>query len=244
MKKLLNTIRKNTKDKPLSKQTSPTTSQSTPVVSAGNPCPFLRGLVGAGMIDNGEVPIPRLLDAIETMAATRDEGTPNLSKNALRAVAATANGFAPSQIAHNLRHGVNLDTLRQGPFYKHGVHSRTLTENSQVDHDQLARLASFGSTKTDQDGNVELGLNDKEISRLLRDNFLRGAYAGHHRSPVQIPIMKAEYPLLLHVMGKQGKKERYLSVSELSALLIDHKFPERMMSKLTDKPDQTCPHQK
>lgn len=201
-------------------------------VSAGNPCPFLRGLVGTGMIDNGEVPINKLLDAIEAMVATRDSGTPDLSRAALRAVAVTANGLAPTQVAYNLRHGVNIDKLREGPYYKHGVHTRTLAETGEVNDDQVLRLSQFGSPKTDKDGKVELGLNDAEIKRLLRANFLRGAYPGHHRLPTDIPIMKSEYPLLLQVLGKQGKDERYLSINELSDLLYHRKFPERMLSRL------------
>lgn len=201
-------------------------------VSSGNPCPFLRGLVGTGLINNGEVPINKLLDAIDDMVATRDNGTPDLPRSGLRAVALTANGFMPTQVTHNLRHGVNIDKLREDPYYKHGVHTRTLAETGEVNQDQLVRLSKFGSPKIDKAGKVELGLNKAEINSLLRANFLRGAYPGYHRSPKHIPIMKAEYPVLLQVMGKEGRDERYLSISELSDLLYHNKFPDRMVSRL------------
>lgn len=172
---------------------------STLPVSDGNPCPFLRSLVGAGMIDNGVVPINHLLNAIETVVAHRDQGSPNVPRSGLRAVALTANGTSPKQIANNLRHGVNIDKLREGPYYKHGVHSRTLAETGEVNQDQVLRLSSFGSAKIDKDGKIELGLNETEINHLICANFLRGAYPGHHRSITDIPIMKSEYPVLLQV---------------------------------------------
>lgn len=202
-------------------------------VDSGNPCPFLRGLIGADLIPNGEVPISQLLTAIDRMMATRDAGTPDIPLSSLRAVALTANGVSPRQIAHNTRRGVNLNTLREGPFYKHGANSRTIDEYGIINHDELLRLASFGSPKVATDGAIKLGLNEHEISTMLKANFLRGTYPGHYRHLKHYPIMKAEYPVLLKVMGKQGKTERYLSVSELANLLNHNQLPERMLNRLT-----------
>ena len=44
--------------------------------------------------------------------------------------------------------------------------------------------------------------------------------------------MEGEWPILLKVMGKQGKRGRYLSVKEVRQLFVDRRLPQRMSRRL------------
>jgi hypothetical protein len=44
--------------------------------------------------------------------------------------------------------------------------------------------------------------------------------------------MDGEFPILLRVMGKQGRDERYLSIAEVKTLFAERRLPERMTRQL------------
>ena len=50
--------------------------------------------------------------------------------------------------------------------------------------------------------------------------------------PVDRQLMNGEWPVLLQVMGKEGKRGRYLSVAEVRSLFIDRRLPARMRKRL------------
>jgi len=44
--------------------------------------------------------------------------------------------------------------------------------------------------------------------------------------------MGGEWPILLQVMGKQGKAGRYLRIAEVRELFVEKRLPERMIKSL------------
>lgn len=195
-----------------------------PSVSPGNPCPFLRALVAAGLLEDRRATIGDAADVIEAVAS-RGDGEPHLPGFGLRLVALLANGLSPAAVLHNGLHGVRLDALRNGPFDKQGTGSRILDAQARVDHAELARLQAFARPKRMRGGGMEAGLDAGELEAMMDANFERAA--GHRRA-VDRQIMKAEWLPLLQVMGKQGEDARYLSLEEVRALFAECRLPARL----------------
>ncbi len=201
-------------------------STSQPVtVSEGNPCPFLRALVAQGKVPDDKVPLGEIARVIVDVASKGD-GHPKVPGVAIQGVALIANGLSPRQVWRNAMGGVRLNELRSGPLNKHGSGSGILDENANIDAAQLARLDEFASDKLDTDGNAERGLNLAEITRMMDANFERAA--GHRRA-IDRKLMDQEWPVLLKIIGKQGKAEHYLSLKDVAHLFVERRFPARMM---------------
>jgi len=197
-------------------------------VSPNNPCPFLRALVAQGMLDDGGASIGTVTETVVRVAEAGD-GDPRLPAAAIRAIALAANGLGPMDLLRNARQGVSLNALRNGPLDKKGAGSGILDADAVVDHAQLDRLDSFGGDKVGADGNVERGLDAKDLERMMDANFERAA---GRRRRIDRQLMNGEWPILLKVMGKPGAGGRYLSVAELRDLFVERRLPERMMSRL------------
>ena len=142
--------------------------------AAGNPCPFLRALVGEGLVGDDAQPAGELAATIARVARA-GEGEPALPPAAIRAIALIAHGLGPLSIARTAREGVRPGGLRGGPLDKRGVGSGVLDAQARVDGAQLDRLAGFASPKTAADGTVEPGLDLREIGRFMDANFERAA---------------------------------------------------------------------
>ncbi|MBV8535531.1 MAG: hypothetical protein JO128_08055 [Alphaproteobacteria bacterium] len=194
-------------------------------VSAQNPCPFLRALVAEGFLSDSCEPLGHLENTIREVARTGD-GKPELPSAAIVLIALVANGLNPLRLVRTAVRGVHLSALRGGPLDKKGAGSGILDQSSVFDQDQLDRMASFGSQKVDADGNVEIGLNLAEITRFMDANFAR---AKGRRRMIDRRLMNGEFLILLRVIGKQGRDERFLSVAEVKILFAERRLPERMM---------------
>lgn len=221
---------------PASHQALPTVSDNQPAqqpVSPNNPCPFLRGLVAQGLLPDDQASLPAVVDAIHTLQQGQDPDSHGkikpLPSAAIKAIAATANGFSPAQVAHNVRHGVQLNDLRGGPFDKEGAGSRILNTHGDYVQAELERLASFATLKTASDGQQELGLNQQQIQAMLDANFAR---AKGQRRALDRSLSNGEFPVLLKVLGKQGKDERYLAVKDVEQLFKQRQFPERITDRI------------
>lgn len=175
-------------------------------VSPGNPCPFLRALVSEGLLDNRVASIGEATAVIEKVAAT-GEGEPSLPSLAIRIIALLANGLNPASLVDNGINGIKLNALRNGPFDKKGAGSRILTVRGKVSATQLARLNQFASLKIAADGSQELGLDGVDLKRMMDANFAR---AVKFRRVIDRALMDGEWPILLEVMGKEGRDGRYL----------------------------------
>lgn len=197
-------------------------------VSPDNPCPFLRALVAGGFVDGHIVPLPQLSRAIE--AATGERG-PEVKLAGLKAclVALIANGLSPLRLLKSWWSGAELDALRNGPLDKHGVGSRILKTDGQVDEAEIARLAEFGTDCTDPGGGTERGLRSPEITNYMNANFAR---AMGSRRPIDRLLMNGEWPVLLNILGKGEGDERYLSVAEVRTLFVERLLPGRIASRL------------
>lgn len=200
----------------------------TPQVSPNNPCPFLRALVAQGLLADDVASLGTVTRTIAKVANAGD-GQPDLPAAAIRAIALLANGLTPLQMARNGFGGLRLNELRNGPLDKKGAGSRILDATAKVSAKELARLAEFASEKTDADGHTEPGLDLEELQRMMDANFERAA--GNRRS-IDRKLMDGEWPILLKVMGKQGKTGRYLSLKEVGELFIERRLPERMSGRL------------
>ena len=207
-------------------------------VSPNNPCPFLRGLVAQGLLPDEKASLQQVADAIHHIQDGQDSDNQGdikyLPTSAIKLIAMTANGFAPQQVVHNARHGVALSHLRGSPFDKRGAGSRILSQTGEYDAAELARLASFATPKMTATGETELGLNQQQIQTMLDANAKR---AKNYKRPFDRMIMNGEFPVLLHVLGKQsqsqnGKSERYLAVRDVERLFKDRKFPARIAKRL------------
>jgi hypothetical protein len=206
------------------------TSTKGQEVSPNNPCPFLRALVSAGMLPDDVVSLSEVTEVITRVAKTGD-GQPNLPGSAILAIAAGANGLNPLQVARNAKGGVHLNALRNGPLDKKGAGSGILDAEANVVAAELDRLDEFASEKVGASGEKERGLDLKELVHMMNENFKR---AEGCRRVIDRFLMDGEWPILLKVMGKEGKDGRYLSVAEVRQLFLDRKLPERMMSQLVD----------
>jgi hypothetical protein len=193
-------------------------------VSPNNPCPFLRALVAQGSLPDGSASIGDVTAAV-LAAARRGEGNPNLPSLAIRAIALIANGLGPVQMASNGFDGMRLNALRGGPLDKKGAGSAILDAEGKLNLAELDRLDEFAGDKTDMHGQVERGLDIGEITRMMDANFARAA--GRRRA-IDRNLMDGEWPILLRVMGKQGKNGRYLSIEEIRRLFTLSRLPERM----------------
>jgi hypothetical protein len=200
------------------------TTIETRAVSPNNPCPFLRAMVAHGLLPDDRIHIGALTHRILAVAKTGD-GAPQPPALTLRLVALIANGLSPRQIARNASHGTQLDALRNGPLDKHGVSSAILDANAAINALELQRVDEFASDKIDAQGQEERGLNLPELKRMMDANFARAA--GRRRA-IDRALMDGEWPLLLQVLGKQGRDERYLSVADVRQLFAERRFPERM----------------
>ncbi|MBV9984988.1 hypothetical protein [Bradyrhizobium sp.] len=197
-------------------------------VSPQNPCPFLRALVAEGLLSDQYEPLKHLSDTIRTVARTGD-GTAELHATPIILIALVANGLSPLQLVRTRVHGVHLSALRGGPLDKKGAGSGILDQSSRFDQSQLDRMATFGSEKVDANGNTEIGLNLAEITKFMNANFAR---AKGRRRLIDRRLMDGEFPILLRVMGKQGRDARYLSIAELKTLFAERRLPERMLRPL------------
>ena len=197
-------------------------------VSPNNPCPFLRMLVAQGLLDDRGATIGDATEAIERVAAT-GEGSPQLPGIAIRLIALLANGLGPGALLGNGLDGVKLDKLRNGPLDKQSAGSRILDARARVRPAELDRLKEFASLKDTTGGGREWGLDAKEITVMMDANYAR---AEGHRRLIDRQLMNGEWPVLLDVMGKDGKHGRYLSLREIRALFVERRLPVRMMKRL------------
>jgi len=197
-------------------------------VSPNNPCPFLRALVQQGLLRDDVEAIGDVTSTIVKVAKTGD-GSPNLPSIAIRAIALIANGLGPIAIVQTGLRGLRLDALRNGPLDKKGVGSRILDSHAVVNEAELERLKEFASDKEAADGTTEPGLDNADLTRMMDANFAR---AEGNRRGIDRKLMDGEWPELLKVMGKPGKKGRYLSIAEIRRLFVERTLPERMMQKL------------
>jgi hypothetical protein len=196
-------------------------------VSPENPCPFLRALVADGLLNDSYEPLGHLASTIREVARTGD-GETDLAYAAIVLIALIANGLNPLQLVRTAVQGVHLSALRGGPLDKKGAGSGILDQSGRFDQSQLDRMASFGSAKVDANGNTEVGLNLAEITRFMDANFAR---AEGRRRKIDRKLMDGEFPILLRVMGRQGRDERFLSVAEVRTLFAERRLPERMMQR-------------
>jgi hypothetical protein len=148
-------------------------------------------------------------------------------------IAMIANGLSPLRLTHNVREGVQLDTLRCGPLYKRGAGSRILDAAGHVDEGELARLDQFAADKVDaSSGAVERGLGIEQLRVMMDANFARAAGT---RRWIDRRLMEGEWPILLRVMGKASVQGRYLSVAELRTLIVDRRLPQRIIQRLANQ---------
>jgi len=201
-------------------------------VSPDNPCPFLRAVVAGGFVDGHIVPLSKLCSTVE--AASGEKG---LQKKIVGVktflVALIANGLNPVRLVRSWWSGAVLDELRDGPLDKHGVGSRILDVDAQVNEAELARLAGFGKDRQDPWGETERGLTAPEITTYMDENFKR---ARDTRRWYDRRLMNGEWPVLLSIMGKGDGDQRYLSVAEVRTLFVERKFPARIVQRLASQP--------
>jgi hypothetical protein len=214
---------------------TPSAAAPTPQieVSPDNPCPFLRALVAGGFVDGHTVPLSKLCSTVE--AASAEEG---LQKKIVGVktylVALGANGLDPFRLMRSWWSGAELDELRDGPLDKHGVGSRILNATAHVDEAEIEGLAGFGKDREDPSGGrIERGLTAPEIKAFMDANFAR---AGGKRRWYDRLLMKGEWPVLLHIMGKGDGEQRYLSVEEVRTLFVNRRLPHRIVERLTSQP--------
>jgi RoxA-like, cytochrome c-like len=214
-------------DRPATVPSAAPTSQIS--VSPDNPCPFLRGLVAGGYVDGHIVPLKKLVQTIE--AASGEKGWKERVAGVKTCIVALiANGLSPWRVFLNWWSGPVLDELRNGPLDKHGVGSRILNAKAEVDETEIARLAGFGKDRQDPSGGpTERGLTSPEITAYMNANFER---AEGHRRPIDRKLMDGEWPVLLNIMGKGEGDARYLSVPEVRMLVVEKRFPDRIMQRL------------
>jgi hypothetical protein len=200
-------------------------------VSPDNPCPFLRALVAQGLLADDVSPLGEVTDVIMKVADAGD-GQPQLPAAAIRAIALIANGLGPLQVGRNGLRGLRLNELRNGPLDKKGAGSGILDASARVDPAQLARLDEFASDQTDAEGRTERGLRLADLQRMMDANFERAA---GRRRQIDRRLMEGEWPILLKVMGKDGKNGRYLSVEEVRDLFVERRLPQRMSTRLAGR---------
>jgi hypothetical protein len=198
-------------------------SESLPV-SSNNPCPFLRALVADGRLADDTEPLGKVASVIVD-AAKKGDGQPALPSAAIFGIALTANGFGPFSVIKTKTQGLRLNQLRNGPLDKKGAGSGILDAAGEVNKQELARLSEFAKEQVANDGTKELGLTLPDLRAYMDANFVR---AKGRRRLVDRALMNGEWPVLLKVMGKEGKSGRYLSVSDVQTLFTKRSLPERM----------------
>jgi hypothetical protein len=197
-------------------------------VSANNPCPFLRALVASGKLADDREPLAKVAAVVATTARA-GEGRPVLPQVAIFAIASLANGWSPVSLAGTAWRGLQLNALRGGPLDKKGVGSRILTPRGTVDAKQVSRLRGYATKKRKADGSSELGLDLAELNAFMDANFARAA---GRRRMIDRALMNGEWPILLEVMGREGRDGRYLSLREVTDLFRKRSFPDRMTRRL------------
>lgn len=203
---------------------------STSVVDAEDPCPFLRALVASGEISPDSEPLSGVTAKILRVAAS-GEGSPKLQSSKVRVIALVANGLSPVKLLRTIRWGMRIDGLRKGPLDKNGVGSGIIDAQGNITQSEILRLDSFASDKRLPDGRIERGLNSVEIVRYMDANFSRAA--GKRRA-FDRKRMDGEWPPLLQVLGLESIDGRYLSVDDVSRLFIERRLPSRMLDRLGD----------
>ena len=195
--------------------------------SPNNPCPFLRALVAQGQLPDDKASIGEVTKTINGVAKAGD-GAPHLAAAAIRAIALIANGMGPMDLARNGLSGLRLNELRGGPLDKKGVGSGILDGQAKINRADLDRLDEFAGDKLDADGQAERGLGLSDLKRMMDANFERAA---GRRRRIDRRLMDGEWPVLLRVLGKQGKAGRYLSLAEVRDLFVERRLPERMLKQ-------------
>ena len=198
------------------------------LVSANNPCPFLRALVANGYVDGHVVPLSKLSEMIGDASGETGSKEKKVRMQTWM-VAVIANGLGPLRVLKSATSGAELDELRNGPLDKHGAGSRILDVDAKVHEDEIARLAGFGKDRKDPAGGIERGLTAKEIDTFMAANLKRAGDAAHWYYPM---LMKGEWPVLLKILGKGEGEERYLSVDEVRTLFVEKRLPERITARL------------
>ncbi len=197
-------------------------------VSANNPCPFLRALVATGKLADDRESLAKVAAVVAT-AARAGDGGPVLPQTAIFAIAAVANGLGPLSLIDTQLHGLQLNSLRGGPLDKKGVGSGILDAQGAVDAKEVSRLRDFARKKQSHDGSSELGLGLPELRAYMDANLARAA---GRRRMIDGTLMIGEWPVLLRVMGKEGRGGRYLGLQDVIDLFRKRSFPERMNKRL------------
>ncbi len=193
-------------------------------VSPGNPCPFLRALVAGGWLNDDVERLTRVRDTLLRASGQSAKG------GKILAIAAIANGLSPAALLRNVREGLHLSMLRDGPLDKHGSGSRILDAHGQFQAEQLQRLATFATAKRTPQGSSELGLSLPEVTTMMDANFAR---ARGTRRRIDRALMDGEWPVLLEVIGKDDADgARYLSVEDVWTLFQDRRLPQRLAERL------------
>jgi hypothetical protein len=184
--------------------------------------------VSTGKLSDDREPLAKVAAVVATTARAGD-GRPVLPRTAIFAIGSVANGLGPLSLADTLWHGLKLNALRGGPLDKKGVGSGILNARGAIDAKEVSRLRKFATEKSLHDGSSELGLGLAELRAFMDANFARAA--GHRRS-IDRTLMIGEWPVLLRVMGKEGRDGRYLALQDVIDLFTNRSFPERMNKRL------------
>lgn len=210
--------------------TVPRTTPAQPIeVSPNNPCPFARAAVSEGFIGGHIVPLATLAGMVQAASGKTGFAKFMIGVKATMVVW-IANGLGPCRLIASAWSGAVLDHLRDGPLDKHGVGSRILSATAQVNEEELARFASFGTDRPDPlGGGTERGLSASELQTFMDANFER---AKGHRRWIDRKLMNGEWPVLLDIMGKGEGDQRYLSVEEVRTLFVERRMPARIALRL------------
>jgi len=158
------------------------------------------------------------------------EGHLTLSVPAVTVIGSIANGYGPGRLIKAWTgDGLHINKLRLGPLFKHGVGSNIISADGTINEKELARMEEYASEKVGADGKKELGLDMKELSKFMDDNFERASNNPLRRG-IDRKLMEGEWPTLVKAMGVPASNgKRYLRVSEVRTLFIERRFPQRMM---------------
>lgn len=201
-------------------------SQVNKAVDPGNPCPFLRALAAGNYIHPDIESIHRVA-AIVGEAAGGGPARKVKFRVLTQGIALIANGLGLKDIARNMREGLHVAELRDGPLYKKGVGSRILSQTGEFNEQEFQRLKEFARTFATPSGS-ELGLSIKELHTMMDENFARAP----HRRPQDRKLMNGEWPVLLDLMKKGEGEDAYLSLDELRTLFADRKLPQRIIDRI------------
>jgi hypothetical protein len=198
-------------------------------VSRNNPCPFLRAMTAYGYLRERAEPLLHISRFLSNVGGpSRAEG--KISRGSLFFVALIANGLRPLRLLKSFFGGVDIERLRDGPLDKHGAGSGIIGKDGTVNKTELARLDSFAIDAHDPDTKKpERGLTLEAIQKMMDANFAR---AKGRRRRIDRRLMDGEWPPLLGIMGKGTGTGRYLSLTELGELFLDHTLPQRILSRI------------